>query len=68
MVGKLITYGKDRPEALRRMEIALEEIIVEGIKTTIPFHRLAIRDDRFQRGDLDTHFVDHLLHPEPAAK
>ena len=50
------------------MEIALEEIIVEGIKTTIPFHRLAIRDDRFQRGDLDTHFVDHLLHPEPAAK
>jgi acetyl-CoA carboxylase biotin carboxylase subunit len=68
MVGKLITYGKDRPEALRRMEIALEEIIVEGIKTTIPFHRLAIRDARFQRGDVDTHFVEHLLHPEPAAK
>ena len=68
MVGKLITYGKDRPEALRRMEIALEEIIVEGIKTTIPFHRLAIRDPRFQRGDLDTHFVEQLLRPEVAAK
>jgi acetyl-CoA carboxylase biotin carboxylase subunit len=68
MVGKLITYGKDRPEALRRMEIALEEIIVEGIKTTIPFHRLAIRDPRFQRGDLDTHFVEHLLRPETVTK
>jgi acetyl-CoA carboxylase, biotin carboxylase subunit len=68
MVGKLITYGKDRPEALRRMEIALEEMIVEGIKTTIPFHRLAIRDPRFQRGDLDTHFVEQLLRPEAVAK
>ena len=68
MVGKLITYGKDRPEALRRMEIALEEIIVEGIKTTIPFHRLAIRAPRFQQGDLDTHFVEQLLKPETATK
>ncbi len=67
MIGKLIAYGKDRAEALRRMEIALEEIIVEGIKTTIPFHRLAIRDARFQAGDLDTHFVEKLLSPEVAA-
>jgi len=68
MIGKMIAYGKDRPEALRRMEIALEEIIVEGIKTTIPFHRLAIRDPRFQKGDLDTHFVEALLRPEAAVK
>ena len=61
MIGKLIAYGKDRPEALRRMEIALEEMIVEGIKTTIPFHRMAIRDERFRAGDLDTHFVEKLL-------
>ena len=68
MIGKLIAYGKDRPEALRRMEIALEEMIVEGIKTTIPFHHLALRDPRFQAGDIDTHFVEHLLKPkaEPA--
>jgi acetyl-CoA carboxylase biotin carboxylase subunit len=65
MIGKLIAYGKDRAEALRRMEIALEEIIVEGIKTTIPFHLLAIRDPRFQAGDLDTHFVEQLLKGEP---
>jgi acetyl-CoA carboxylase biotin carboxylase subunit len=67
MIGKLIAYGKNRAEAARRMEIALEEIIVEGIKTTIPFHLLAIRDPRFQAGDLDTHFVEHLLQREPAA-
>ena len=66
MIGKLIAYGKDRAEAVRRMEIALEEVIVEGIKTTIPFHRLALRDPRFQAGDLDTHFVEGLLNPHPA--
>jgi acetyl-CoA carboxylase biotin carboxylase subunit len=64
MIGKLIAYGKDRPEALRRMEIALEEIIVEGIKTTIPFHQIALRDPRFQKGDIDTHFVEGLLKPD----
>jgi acetyl-CoA carboxylase biotin carboxylase subunit len=69
MIGKLIAYGKDRPEALRRMQIALEELIVEGVHTTIPFHLLALRDERFQRGDLDTRFVESLLkvHPAPAA-
>jgi acetyl-CoA carboxylase, biotin carboxylase subunit len=66
MIGKLITYGKDRPEAVRRMEIALEEMIVEGIKTTIPFHQIALRDPAFIAGDLDTHFVEKLLKPEPA--
>ena len=66
MIGKLIARGKDRPEALRRMEIALEELIVEGIKTTIPFHLLAVRDPAFQRGDLDTHFVERLLGPKSA--
>jgi len=50
------------------MEIALEEIILEGIKSTIPFHLLAIRSPRFQAGDLDTHFVEHLLQPEAASR
>jgi len=66
MIGKLIAHGKDRPEALRRMEIALEELIVEGIKTTIPFHLLALRDPAFRSGDLDTHFVERLLGPKSA--
>ena len=68
MIGKLIAFGKNRPEALRRMEIALEEMIVEGVKTTIPFHLLALRAEAFQKGDIDTHFVEHLLRPPvPAA-
>ncbi len=66
MIGKLIASGKNRAEALRRMEIALEEMIVEGIRTTLPFHQLALRHPRFQAGDLDTHFVEALLKPEPA--
>jgi acetyl-CoA carboxylase biotin carboxylase subunit len=67
MIGKLIAFGKTRAEAIRRMEIALEEMIVEGIKTTIPFHRLAMRHPRFRDGDLDTRFVEELLKErEPA--
>jgi biotin carboxylase len=61
MIGKLIAYGKDRAEAIRRMEIALEEMIVEGVKTTIPFHRLALASDKFRAGDLSTRFVEELL-------
>ncbi|MEO5989977.1 MAG: acetyl-CoA carboxylase biotin carboxylase subunit [Candidatus Eisenbacteria bacterium] len=69
MIGKLIAYGKDRAEALRRMEIALDEMVVEGIKTTIPFHKLALRHPRFRAGDLDTRFVEELLQEhQPAAK
>ena len=67
MIGKLIAYGKDRTEAIRRMEIALEEMIVDGIKTTIPFHLLALRSPRFRAGDLDTRFVEQLLKEREAA-
>jgi len=64
MIGKLIARGRDRAEALRRMEIALDEMIVEGIKTTIPFHHIALRDPEFQSGQLDTGFVARLLEKE----
>ena len=65
MIGKLIAHGKDRAEAIRRMEIALEEMIVEGIKTTIPFHRLALASEKFRNGDLSTRFVEELLKEHP---
>ncbi|HXJ70112.1 MAG TPA: acetyl-CoA carboxylase biotin carboxylase subunit, partial [Verrucomicrobiae bacterium] len=65
MIGKLIAHGKDRAEAIRRMEIALEEMIVEGIKTTIPFHRLALASEKFRKGDLSTRFVEELLKAHP---
>ena len=67
MIGKLIAHGKDRAEAIRRMEIALEEMIVEGIKTTIPFHRLALATEKFRKGDLSTRFVEELLKERAAA-
>ncbi len=68
MIGKLIAYGKNRSEALRRMEIALEEMIVDGIKTSIPFHKLALKHPRFRAGDLDTGFVEQVLKEHEAAR
>jgi len=58
LVGKLITYGADREEAIDRMQSALDEFIIEGIHTTIPFHKALMRDERFRAGDFDTHFLD----------
>ena len=57
LIAKLITRGKDREEARRRMAQALEEVIIEGIPSTTPFHQKAIRDPRFIKGDLDTGIV-----------
>lgn len=61
MFGKLITWGTNREEAVHRMERALEELVVEGIETSIPFHCRLIRDQRFRDGQFSTHFVDELL-------
>jgi len=62
-----VGLAKDRSLAIRRMEIALEEMIVEGIKTTIPFHRLALASEKFRSGDLSTRFVEELLRDRAAA-
>ncbi len=58
LVGKLITYGADREEAIDRMQSALDEFVIEGIHTTIPFHKALMRDERFRSGDFDTHFLE----------
>ncbi|MHB8916916.1 MAG: acetyl-CoA carboxylase biotin carboxylase subunit [Desulfocucumaceae bacterium] len=57
MLGKLITWGRDREEAISRMARALDEFIIEGVKTTIPFHREVMKNDFFLRGELDTGFI-----------
>jgi acetyl-CoA carboxylase biotin carboxylase subunit len=57
LLAKLITRGRDREEARRRMAQALEEVIIEGVPTTVPFHQKAISDPRFIAGDLDTGIV-----------
>ncbi len=69
LLSKLVAWGETREEAIARMTRALDEYIVEGVPTTVPFHQRAMRDDRFIRGDLHTGFVQemngyHALSPE----
>lgn len=57
MMAKVITYGKTREEAITRMKRALDEFGVEGIHTTIPFHRLIMEHEVFVSGDFNTNFL-----------
>ncbi len=61
LIAKVITWGKDRGEALGRMNRALEEFIIEGIATTIPFHQRVMKDIDFQNGNFDTKYIERLL-------
>ena len=58
MIAKLIVRGKTRAGAIKKMQRALDEFVIEGIKTTIPFHQQLMRDPRFQAGDFTTHFLE----------
>ena len=58
MIGKLITVAQTREEAITKMERALEEYYVEGIKTSIPFHRQLMRDPEFRKGNFTTKFME----------
>ena len=58
MVSKLITVAQTREEALTKMERALSEYIVEGVKTTIPFHKSLMKDKKFREGDFTTKFLE----------
>ncbi len=61
MIGKLITWGKDRAEAINRMSRALNEYLITGVKTTIPFQMAVLQDPDFRRGQYTTSFVEKLL-------
>ena len=67
LVAKLITYGANRDEARRRMLRALDEYRIEGIKTTIPFHRMMLADDRFVTGNYHTGTVERETDLSPLA-
>jgi len=60
LVAKLIAYGTDRNEAIQRMNRALDEFIIEGIQTTIPFHQALIQREEFISGDFDTGFLERI--------
>ncbi len=58
LVAKLIAHGKDREEAITRLRRSLDEFVIEGVKTTIPFHRKLIDHDDFKNGNFDTGFLE----------
>jgi acetyl-CoA carboxylase biotin carboxylase subunit len=58
LVAKLIAHGKDREEAITRLRRSLDEFVIEGVKTTIPFHRKLIDHDDFKTGNFDTGFLE----------
>lgn len=61
MISKLITYGKDRREAMDKMSRALSEYMIAGVKTTISFQQAILQDPNFRRGVYSTNFVEQLL-------
>ena len=58
MIAKLIVVAQTREEAITKMERALDEYIIEGIKTTIPFHQKLMKNEKFREGDFTTKFMD----------
>jgi len=61
MIGKLITVARTRNEAIDTMYRALSEYIIEGVKTTIPFHLQLMQDERFRSGDFNTNFLENFM-------
>ena len=68
MVGKIIAYGKDRDQAIRRMRIALSEMVVGGILTNIPLHQELLVDDRVIKGGVSIHYVEKKLSQQKKAE
>jgi acetyl-CoA carboxylase biotin carboxylase subunit len=64
MVGKIIAYGADRDQAIRRMRIALSEMVVGGILTNIPLHQELLNDTRVIKGAVSIHYVEKKLGQE----
>jgi pyruvate carboxylase subunit A len=58
LLAKLLTWGRGRAEAIACMKRALDEFVIEGIKTNIPFHKVALEDDAFKWGNYTTSFVE----------
>jgi len=61
LIGKLIAYGANRDQAIRRMRIALSEMVIEGIQTNIPLHQELLLDNRVIRGGVNIHYLEQKL-------
>jgi len=64
LIAKLITHGRDRAEAMARMQRALDMFVVEGIHTTVPLHRRILADEDFREGLFDTKFMERFFERE----
>jgi acetyl-CoA carboxylase biotin carboxylase subunit len=67
LIAKIITYGRDRTEALARMRRTLEMTVVDGIKTTIPLHLKILQDPDFIAGRISTAFMDRFIKEKKTA-
>lgn len=63
LIAKLIVHADDRASAINRMQRALEEIIIEGPRTTVPFHQAIMRDRDFIAGNIHTNFLETFVYP-----
>jgi acetyl-CoA carboxylase biotin carboxylase subunit len=63
MIAKLVVHAETRIEAIMRMQRALNEFIIEGVKTTIPMHKKILDDPQFQKGDISTKFMERYNNP-----
>ena len=61
MIGKIITYGDTREQAMARMRIALSEMVVQGIHTNIPLHQQLLVDPGFVKGGTSIHHLEHRM-------
>ena len=61
MIGKLISFGETRQAALARLNGALSEILIEGIKTNVPLHQTLVKDASFQAGGFNIHYLEKKL-------
>lgn len=61
LIAKLAVYGLNRQESIKRMRNALDEFVIEGVKTTIPFHKKIMEDEDFLKGDVHINFVDERM-------
>ena len=61
LIAKLIVHARTRELAIARMKRALEMMVIEGIKTTIPLHQKIMDDPKFRKGEIDTNFMEYFL-------
>ena len=64
LVAKLVVWGEDRAMAIARMQRALAEFCIEGVKTTLPFHRQVMEEEDFRKGNIHTHFIERFKKKE----